>query len=86
MRGLAGMVVAAAAMLTAVPGASAGSYDVVSCGAPGAGGVNGAWRVEYGGFPPDVQPDPSSYQVIDQCPTQLFIRALRGPTARPRRS
>ena len=41
MRGLAGMVVAAATMLTAVPGASAGTYDVVSCGAPGAGGVNG---------------------------------------------
>ena len=40
MRGLAGMVVAAAAMLARVPTASAGTYDVVSCGAPGAGGVN----------------------------------------------
>jgi hypothetical protein len=26
------------------PAASAGTYDVVSCGAPGAGGINRAWQ------------------------------------------
>ena len=50
MRGVAGMVVAAATLLAGVPTASAGTYDVVSCGAPGAGGVNRAWRPECGGF------------------------------------
>ena len=34
----------ALAMLGAPAPASAGTYDVVSCGAPGAGGVNRAWQ------------------------------------------
>ena len=58
----------------AVPAASAGTYDVVSCGAPGAGGVNRAWRPEFGGFPPQRRRRiraPTS--VLDQCPAQLFI-------------
>ena len=46
---------------------------MVSCGAPGAGGVNRAWRPEFGGFPPNVEPEPSAYQVLDQCPAQLFV-------------
>ena len=73
MRGVAGIVVVAATMLAAVPAASAGTYNVVSCGAPGAGGVNRAWRAEFGGFPPNVEPEPSAYQVLDQCPAQLFV-------------
>jgi hypothetical protein len=73
MRGVTGIVVVAATLLAAAPAASAGTYNVVSCGAPGAGGVNRAWRAEFGGFPPNVQPEPSAYQVLDQCPTQLFI-------------
>src|SRR5918995_5662826 len=36
-------VVAAAAVLLAAAPAQAGTYEVVSCGAPGAGGVNRAW-------------------------------------------
>ena len=40
--------------------------------------INRAWAPEYGGFTdvdgdPTVPPDPSSYVVADQCPTQLFI-------------
>jgi len=77
MRGVAGMVVVAATTLAAVPSASAGTYDVVSCGAPGAGGINRAWRAEFGAFPP-VQPEPSSYQIIDQCPTQLLVSSAPG--------
>src|SRR5215207_5887983 len=52
MRGLAEFVVVAAALPAGAPPASAGTYDVVSCGAPGAGGVNRAWRPEFGAFPP----------------------------------
>jgi hypothetical protein len=37
--------VAVGASLVAAGPASAGTYDVVSCGAPGAGGVNRAWQV-----------------------------------------
>ena len=74
MRGLAGMVVVAAAMLAAVPVAVGGDVRRGRRATrPGAGGVNRAWRAEFGGFPPNVQPDPSAYQVIDQCPTQLFV-------------
>jgi hypothetical protein len=36
-RRLAGTVVVAATVLTDAPAAAAGTYDVVSCGAPGAG-------------------------------------------------
>ncbi len=36
--------IAAIAALAGAGPAQAGSYDVVSCGAPGAGGVNHAWR------------------------------------------
>ena len=78
MRGSAGMVVAAAMMLAAVPTASAGTYDVVSCGAPGAGGVNRAWRAEAGGFQTEsvnIPPDPASYEIADQCPSQLLVRS-----------
>src|SRR3954454_19476620 len=48
--------------LLAVPApAHAGSYDVVSCGAPGAGGVNKAWRGAPG-F------DARFYDVAASCP------------------
>jgi hypothetical protein len=73
MRGLVGALVVAATAMGGTPVAEAGTYDVVSCGAPGAGGINRAWRPEFGGFPPNVPPDPSSYVIADQCPSQLFI-------------
>ena len=43
MRGLVGALVVAATAVAGVPVAVAGTYDVVSCNAPGAGGVNNAW-------------------------------------------
>jgi hypothetical protein len=76
------MVVVAATMLAAVPVASAGTYDVVSCGAPGAGGINRAWRPEAGGFDDGtvhVDPDPASYLISDQCPSQLLIQTAAPP-------
>jgi hypothetical protein len=42
--------------------ASAGTYDVVSCGAPGAGGVNRAWTL-YPGF------DERYWNQVPSCPT-----------------
>jgi hypothetical protein len=56
---------------------------VVSCGAPGAGGVNRAWRPEASGFdgidpagnPVHIPPAPTSYEIIDQCPSQLLVRS-----------
>ncbi|MEO8690196.1 MAG: carboxypeptidase-like regulatory domain-containing protein [Solirubrobacteraceae bacterium] len=75
MRGLAGIAVGAATVLAGVPQAAAGTYVVASCGAPGAGGVNKAWRPEATGFPPNVPPEPGSYQMIDQCPGQLVVQS-----------
>jgi hypothetical protein len=52
-RGLVGILAASLAAGAFGTGpAQAGSYDVVSCGAPGAGGVNRAWVQELNGFPP----------------------------------
>ena len=76
MRGVVGALVVAATAVAGVPVAVAGTYDVVSCGAPGAGGVNRAWQPEFGGFTDGtvtVPPDPSSYVIADQCPSQLLI-------------
>jgi hypothetical protein len=79
MRGLTALLVGLAAGAAAAPGAWAGTYDVVSCGAPGADGVNRAWRPEFGGFDDGMghhqDPDPSSYEIADQCPTQLLVQS-----------
>jgi hypothetical protein len=74
MRGLVGAIVVLAAAALGAPVAVAGTYDVVSCGAPGAGGVSRAWRPEASAFPPNP-PDPSSYEIVDQCPSQLLVRS-----------
>jgi len=75
-RGLTTALAAAlAAAACAAPAASAGTYDVVSCGAPGAGDVNLAWVPEFGGFPPSVPPDPSSYQLADRCLGDLLVQS-----------
>ncbi len=49
MRRWAAGLIAALGLLSGAGPASAGTYDVVSCGAPGANGVNRAWQV-YPGF------------------------------------
>ena len=66
MRGLAGMVVAAAALLAGVPSTSAGTYDVVSCRAPGAGGVNSAWTPLLSSL--DGSQQPEGFNLIYDCP------------------
>ena len=80
MRALVGALVVVATVGSSAATSWAGTYDVVSCNAPGAGGINRAWKPEYGGFddpnatpPIHIPPDPSSYQLANQCPTQLFV-------------
>ena len=91
MRGLAGMVVAAAALLARVPTASAGTYDVVSCGAPGAGGVNARVAPELGGVrpvdgDPNDPPDPGSLRDRGPVPARSCWSARRPRPATHRSS
>ena len=53
--------IALLALLACAGPASAGTYDVVSCGAPGANGVNQAWQV-YPGF------DDNYWDIAPSCP------------------
>jgi hypothetical protein len=62
--------VAAAVALAFAAGAApaaAGTYDVVSCGAPGAGGINRAWVAALGAWDPATV-EPGSFDFIDECP------------------
>ena len=80
MRGLVGMVVAAAASLTAVPGASARPYDVVACNGPGAGGVNNSWSWSVGaldGNPTDG--DRAQYALLGSCSSPTGLSSSANP-------
>ena len=78
MRGVVGALVVLATAAAGVPAASAGRYDVVSCGAPGGGGINRAWRAEASAYPP-IAPEPASYVISDQCGSQLLIQTAPPP-------
>jgi hypothetical protein len=56
--------------------ARAGTYDVVSCGAPGAGGVNRAWQV-YPGF------DESFWNTSTSCPVLMAQSEPRSGVTAP---
>ena len=58
----AALAVQALVLCGAAAPASAGTYDVVSCGAPGAGGINRAWTL-YPGF------DERYWNQVPSCPT-----------------
>jgi hypothetical protein len=62
-KGLVGALVLAACALPA--SASAGTYTVVTCQWPGAGGQNNSWQSEVSGF--GVPAQPTAYQVVSQC-------------------
>src|SRR4051794_39040929 len=53
------------ALLWAPAAAHAGTYDVVSCNAPGAGGVNRSWAPTYTAI--NQPPRPEMYDVYDDC-------------------
>jgi hypothetical protein len=60
------MVLAAAvAALVAPAAAHAGTYDVVACNAPGAGGANNSWAGQFTSF--NNQPEPQNYDIYDSC-------------------
>jgi hypothetical protein len=79
MVGLVTLLVLAAS----APAAWAGTYDVVSCGAPGAGGVNKAWVSALGdlrGFNPDApEANPNDFDFGIECAGGLFARSHFGP-------
>ena len=89
MRGVVGALVVAATAVAGVPVASAGTYDVVSCGAPGAGGVNRAWQPESAGSRP-ADGRPGSRRILRPRSRTSARRscssAPRRQTAPPRRS
>jgi hypothetical protein len=71
MRGWGALSICGLALLAAAGPARAGSYDVVSCGAPGANGVNRAWQA-YPGF------DDRFWDIVASCP-ELTARSEPRP-------
>ncbi len=81
MRGVVGALVVLATVAVGVPAASAGRYDVVTCNAPGAHGVNNAW-VYYVGTLDGSQPlpeDSSSYTLGGDCASANGLRVGSNP-------
>lgn len=69
-----GLLVTLASLSTAAP-AWAGSYDVVSCGAPGAGGINRAWVAGLDSYGGNAN-EPGSFDFINECPgARTFLLA-----------
>jgi hypothetical protein len=67
MRFVVGVVLLTSTLVLLAPaGARAGTYDVASCRAPGAGGINAAWKPGYGAL--DPTPTPEHFDVIQECP------------------
>ena len=83
MRGVVGALVVLATAAVGVPRRRRGRTTSCRCGAPGAGGINRAWQ-RRGAFTyrTDIPPDPSSYDIADQCRSQLLVATA--PTARQR--
>ena len=77
MRGrLLGAAIAAIETLAGAGAAPAGTYDVVSCGAPGANGVNRAWQV-YPGF------DDHFWDIKASCPALTALSEPRPGVVAP---
>jgi hypothetical protein len=76
------VLVAAALALLAPAVAQAGTYDVVSCRAPGAGGVNSAWEAQYGAW---GNPNPGVEGMFDlfaECPGERTFLLARSRAQR----
>ena len=65
------LIAIALALLLAAP-ASAGTYDVVACNAPGANGVNRSWSPIVEAYPPN-QPQPEIFDLRTGCTTGLGV-------------
>jgi hypothetical protein len=68
------------ALLAPAP-ASAGTYDVVACNAPGAGGVNNSWTGQATGFGANAPPEPQYFDIFDDCSGARGERGLVARTA-----
>jgi hypothetical protein len=80
MRGLAGLVVVGAALLTGAPTAMAGTYDVVACNAPGANGVNNSWSWSVGTLNNSTTPDDQSkYALLGSCASPTGLSSSSKP-------
>jgi hypothetical protein len=79
MRVVVVLGLAGAGLGLATAGAQAGTYNVVSCRAPGANGVNAAWKVTYGALDPN--PTPDQFDVIQECPGPRSFLLARGRAA-----
>jgi hypothetical protein len=77
--------VAAIALVAVAAGqASAGTYVVVSCQAPGADGRNNAWTQHIDAYP-GVEPQPTAYAVTQECRPGgrgLYVESTGGADAR----
>src|SRR3954447_8317110 len=82
MRGLTALAAALAATTLGVPVARAGTYDVVSCNAPGAGGVNNSWSWGVEAFGSSVSgDDPDHFAVTGSCSSPTGLRGGSNPSA-----
>ncbi|HEX8104664.1 MAG TPA: hypothetical protein VF533_18750 [Solirubrobacteraceae bacterium] len=76
MCALAAAVVAAAGLPAA---ATAGTYTVRSCGAPGAGGANKAWTTGFTDLGGNAHPE--QFNVVAQCPGNPSVLAMQSKNA-----
>jgi hypothetical protein len=79
MRGLAGIVVAGAALLAGAPVAVAGTYDVVACNAPGAKGVNNSWSWSVGALDNMPAGDQAHYALLGSCASPTGLSSSSRP-------
>lgn len=84
--GTLGVLAGLLAGLAGAPGAWAGTFEVASCGAPGAGGVNSAWLGRPTGFG-SQPPQPEMYDIRDACASgspELLVQSHVGDGDRGR--
>ncbi len=79
MRWMGGLAVAVTSALAAAPAALAGTYEVRSCGAPGAGGANKSWAAGYTDLNGNGHPE--QFNVVAQCPGSPSILAMQSKNA-----
>src|SRR4051812_11026853 len=75
MRGFTAVAAGLAMAALGAPAASAGTYEVVSCNAPGAGGVNNSWSWGVEAFGSSVSgDDPDHFAVTGSCSSPTGLR------------
>jgi hypothetical protein len=86
MRGVAGALVVLAAAAVGVPAASAGTYDVAACNAPGGHGLNNSWSWGVEVLPLGATPTPddqAAYALTGNCAAPDGFRGGSNPGHQP---